>query len=72
MQNLLEALLNSGIPVKKHLYKEVILSSKMWPITNKQTPPLAILGQKSLDWLKILSRPKYRNTPHFLSQKDKG
>jgi hypothetical protein len=34
MQNLLEALLNSGIPVKKHPYKEVILSNKMWPITN--------------------------------------
>jgi hypothetical protein len=33
-QNLLEALLNSGIPVKKHLYKEVILSNRMWPITN--------------------------------------
>jgi hypothetical protein len=34
VQNLLEALLNSGIPVKKHLYKEVILSNRMWPITN--------------------------------------
>jgi len=33
-QNILEALLNNGIPVKKHLYKEVILSNKMWPITN--------------------------------------
>jgi hypothetical protein len=27
-------LLNSGIPDKKHLYKEVILSNRMWPITN--------------------------------------
>jgi hypothetical protein len=26
--------LNSGIPVEKHLYKEVILSNRMWPITN--------------------------------------
>jgi hypothetical protein len=34
VQNLLEELLNSGIPVKKHLYKEVILSNRMWPITN--------------------------------------
>jgi hypothetical protein len=34
MQNLLEELLNSGIPVKKHLYKEVILSNRMWPIIN--------------------------------------
>jgi hypothetical protein len=29
-----ESTLNSGIPVKKHHYKEVILSNKMWPITN--------------------------------------
>jgi hypothetical protein len=29
VQNLLEALLNSGIPVKMHLYKEVILSNRM-------------------------------------------
>jgi hypothetical protein len=34
IHNLLETLLNSEIPVKKHLYKEVILSNKMWPITN--------------------------------------
>jgi hypothetical protein len=34
VQNLLEELLNSKIPVKKHLYKEVILSSRMWSITN--------------------------------------
>jgi hypothetical protein len=34
VQNLLEALMNSGIPFKKHLYKEVILSNKMWSITN--------------------------------------
>jgi hypothetical protein len=27
-------LLNSGIPDKKHFYKDVILSSRMWPITN--------------------------------------
>jgi len=27
-------LLNSGIPVKKHILKEVILSNRMWPITN--------------------------------------
>jgi hypothetical protein len=33
-QNLLEALMNSGIPVKEHHYKEVILSNKMWPTTN--------------------------------------
>jgi len=26
--------LNSRIPVKKHHYKEVILSNRMWPITN--------------------------------------
>jgi hypothetical protein len=32
VQNLLETLLNSGIPDKKHLYKEVILSNRMWPI----------------------------------------
>jgi len=34
VHNLLEALLNSEIPIKKHLYKEVILSNRMWPITN--------------------------------------
>jgi hypothetical protein len=34
VQNLLEAILNSGIPIKKHFYKEVILSNRMWPITN--------------------------------------
>jgi hypothetical protein len=34
VQNLLEAFLNSGIPVKKHYYIEVILSNRMWPITN--------------------------------------
>jgi len=34
VNNLLEALLNSGIPVKKYLYKEMILSNRMWPITN--------------------------------------
>jgi hypothetical protein len=34
VQNLLEALLYSGIPVRKHHYIEVILSNKMWPITN--------------------------------------
>jgi hypothetical protein len=58
LQNLLEILLNSKILVKKHLYKEVILSNRMRPITNQQTPPLAILGQKSLDRLKIQSRSK--------------
>jgi hypothetical protein len=34
VQNLLEILLNSRITVEKHLYKEVILSNRMWPITN--------------------------------------
>jgi hypothetical protein len=34
VHNLLETLLNSGIPDKKHLYKEVILAYRMWPITN--------------------------------------
>jgi hypothetical protein len=34
VQNLLEALLNSDIPVKKHHYKEVILSNRMQPTTN--------------------------------------
>jgi hypothetical protein len=29
VQNLLEALLNSRIPIKEHHYKEVILSNKM-------------------------------------------
>jgi hypothetical protein len=36
VQNRLETLLNSGIPVKKHIYKEVILSNRMRPITNQQ------------------------------------
>jgi hypothetical protein len=71
VQNLPETLLNSGIPVKKHLYKEVILSNRMWPITNLQTPPLAILGQKSLDRLKIQSRSKTKNYSPFLSQRYK-
>jgi hypothetical protein len=34
VHNLLEILLNSGIPFKKHLYNEVILTNKMRPITN--------------------------------------
>jgi len=34
VHNLLETLLNSGIPVKEHLYKEVILSNRMRPISN--------------------------------------
>lgn len=34
VQNLLETLLNSGIPVKKHHYKELILSNRMRPISN--------------------------------------
>jgi hypothetical protein len=34
VQNLLETLLNSGIPVKMHLYNEVILSNRMRSITN--------------------------------------
>jgi hypothetical protein len=35
MQNLLETLMNSRIPVKKHLYNEVILSNRMRPTTNQ-------------------------------------
>jgi hypothetical protein len=58
VQNLLEALMNSRIPVKKHIYKDVIFSNRMWQITNYQTPLFAILGQKSLDWLK-----KYNPSP---------
>jgi len=34
VQNILETLLNSGIPVKMHLYNEVILSNRMQSITN--------------------------------------
>jgi hypothetical protein len=34
VQNHPESLLNSRIPIKKHIYKEVILSNRMWPITN--------------------------------------
>jgi len=34
VQNLLETCLNSGIPVKEHLYKEMILSNRMRPISN--------------------------------------
>jgi glycine cleavage system pyridoxal-binding protein P len=30
----------------------VVLSNRMQPITNEQTPHLAIMGQKSLDRLK--------------------
>jgi hypothetical protein len=72
VQNLLETLLNNGIPVKKHHYDKVILSNRMRPITNKQTPHLAILGQKSLDRLKIQSRSKNKNYSPFFSQRDKG
>jgi hypothetical protein len=48
VQNLLETLLNSGIPIEKHHYNEVILSNKMRPTTNQhiQTkeacPPIII------------------------------
>jgi hypothetical protein len=65
VHNLLETLLNNGIPVEKHHYNEVILSNRMRPITNQQTPPLAILGQKSLDRLKIQSRSKNKNYSPF-------
>jgi hypothetical protein len=34
VQNLLKTLLNIEIPVKEHLYKEVILSNRMQPISN--------------------------------------
>jgi hypothetical protein len=34
VQILLEILLNSGIPVKKHLYNDMILFKRMRPITN--------------------------------------
>jgi hypothetical protein len=34
VQNLLKILMNSRISVKKHLYIYVILSNRMWPITN--------------------------------------
>jgi len=72
LQKLLETLLNSGIPVKKYHYNEVILSNRMRPITNQQTPILAILGQKSLDQLEIQSLSKNINHSPFLSQRDKG
>jgi hypothetical protein len=35
MHNLQETLLNSGIPVERHHYNEVILSNRMRPITNQ-------------------------------------
>jgi len=53
-QNLLETKLwnedskNNWTPDKKHHYMKVILSNRMQPITNQQTPPLSILGQKHL------------------------
>jgi hypothetical protein len=47
MQNLLETLMNSGIPVKKHLYKKVILSNRMWPITNYQKLPFSSFLDKN-------------------------
>jgi hypothetical protein len=34
VQNLLETLLTSGIPIKEHLYKEMILSNRLWSIAN--------------------------------------
>jgi hypothetical protein len=46
VQNLLEALLNSGIPVKQHHYNEVILSNRMWPITNQQDPKFKITQKR--------------------------
>jgi cell division protein FtsI/penicillin-binding protein 2 len=69
LHNLLEALLNNGILVKKHLYKEVIFSNRMLPITNYQTPHLAILGQKSLDRFKNTIPVQIKNYSIFLSQK---
>jgi len=44
LQNLLEALLNNGIPVKQHHYNEVILSNRIWPITNQYSYILFTLG----------------------------
>jgi G:T/U-mismatch repair DNA glycosylase len=45
VQNLLEALLNSGIPVKQHHYNEVILSNRMWPITNQHILIRGVLSE---------------------------
>jgi hypothetical protein len=48
----------------------------MQPISNYQTPPLAILGQKSNDWFKntilIQNKKKKKNTPHFCLKRTKG
>jgi hypothetical protein len=51
---------------------EVILSNIMQLITNQQTLPLVILGQKSLGRLKIQSRSKSKITPHFCHKMTKG
>jgi hypothetical protein len=41
----------------------------MQPITNSQTPPLAILGQKSFDWFKNTIPVQNKKYSPFLSQK---
>jgi hypothetical protein len=40
--------MNSGIPVKKHLYKEVILSNRMWPNTKLTQKKLSGLGHQRI------------------------
>jgi hypothetical protein len=44
--NLLEALLNSGISVQKHHYKEVILSNRMQPTLKLTNSPFGHSGTK--------------------------
>jgi hypothetical protein len=51
---------------------EVILSNIMQPITNQQTPPLAILGQKHLTGYRYNPGPNKKNTPIFCHKKTKG
>jgi len=71
MQNLLETLLNSEIPVKQHHYNEVILSNRMRPITNQQNLTVKTHGGKKVLCDKMVENYliyiKGRNLPINLS-----
>jgi hypothetical protein len=51
---------------------KVILFNRMQPITNHQTSPLAILGQRHLTGLKIHSQSKSKITPPFCHKMTKS
>jgi len=72
VQNLLEALLNSGIPVKQHHYNEVIFVQQNVANYKPINSPFGHSGTK-ITWLVKNTMPvQIKNYSPFLSQRDKG